>query len=308
MIIPVVFSSTSGTSFPIVLNNDNVFVREQSHPARISQRGQQCYRSSPFRGLEKGSGPVLWMANNRVSSEPFYSTPYAFPSTYVGADLESREKYKDPSVSAYSSPYDWAQIQRPGSSASGIDDWSTWQMEYEVKASAQAQMDADLIKDTLIGRERSKLGMMSSSLYAPSPPTRNNIALSGGIFAAIATFLLFHGALVSFFSFIVATYLANLDPIENGNNRSIGKIISDKENILAPFARTFSRVAYETIERSKPKVRAVVRTALEEDDEETIELRSKLWELEQENKELKFMVKRRKARDDRFVSNVYFRG
>ncbi len=85
---------------------------------------------------------------------------------------------------------------------------------------------------------------------------------------------------------MITTFMASRDPLNETEN-----------NISGPLFRIIGRGTLQSIEKSKPKVKAVARAVISTEDEYA-QLKQRMVELERENEELKLWIERRKFIDE----------
>jgi len=197
-------------------------------------------------------------------------------------------------------------------------------LEREVRASAQATLDLKRVKDALTAaattdnsstpvnyrraEENTSNGIYygsssSMTVLSPSnpissdvptpPPSQWKIALTAGLTAALASFLLLHQPLLSLACFLATTIVAARDPIDEGAST----LIDGDDDLAGPLARTIGRAALQSIEGTTPKVRAITKAAVT-GSAEIDSLRGRIRELEGENRDLMEWVEKRKYVDE----------
>ena len=183
------------------------------------------------------------------------------------------------------------------------DKLSLSQIEQEVIASANAKVDMKRVRNAflqsdkdekqklvLYTRDGSNEQQQKQKIQSP-PPSQWNIAFASGSMVALVSFLLFHQPTLSAIFFIVVTYIASKDPLQEDDG------LVEGDDISGPIARIVGRATITSIEKSKPKVKAVARAAIFGDEEIEV-LQQRVQELEVENKEMKLWIQRRKAIDE----------
>jgi len=143
-------------------------------------------------------------------------------------------------------------------------------LEKEVWSSTQARLDMQRVS-SLLDDDFVKPG---EDPYSPF-----KVALSAGGVSSLLSFALFHNLGFSGLVLISVFFIANGDPLE-------------EDSVAGALARVVGRATLESVEASQPKVRAVARAAVR-GDEQYIELKAKLDELEEENKSLRLWKERR---------------
>jgi len=174
------------------------------------------------------------------------------------------------------------------------------QIEKEVLANAQAKQDEKIIKDILLNENKDRSELIGSSLgrsrdlrdTSTAAPSTWMVALAAGIATGGSSFVFLHTQLsFSFLIFLVTIFFASRDPFHDSN-------IIEGEEVAGPIARMIGRATLTSIEKSKPKVRAIAKAAItgSADVEALLE---RVYMLEKENEELKIWIQRRKFVDEK---------
>jgi len=162
------------------------------------------------------------------------------------------------------------------------------ELEKEVYASTQAKMDVQRLKDTLVEKE-------SSLLTKDDPQMTAIMAAQWKISLAAASFVstFFEVSTKSNLSitavvFLTVFFIANQDPLE-------------EEGFAGALARLLGRLTIESVETTKPKLKAMARAVISTNDDDrekiTILLQQRIEVLENENTELKQWKEQRTAAD-----------
>jgi hypothetical protein len=162
-------------------------------------------------------------------------------------------------------------------------------LEKEVYASVQYKLDLRKVENTLRD-DMDDQSSLSSRLY--DDPTRSVIMTSqwkislaaacvvSAFFAVLAKANLPVAAAV----FVSVFLVANQDPL-------------DEDNSTGAIARLLGRLTIQSVESSKPKLKAIARAAIT-DQEEIVLLKKRITQLEKENADLKLWRERRLLADD----------
>lgn len=162
------------------------------------------------------------------------------------------------------------------------------ELEKEVYASTQAKMDVQRLKNTLVQKE-------SSSSTKDDPQKTAIMAAQWKISLAAASFVstFFEVSTKSNLSitaivFVTVFFVANQDPLE-------------EEGAAGALARLLGRVTIQSVETSKPKLKAIARAAIStgnDDRKEVINLlQQRIEVLEDENTKLEQWKEQRTAAD-----------
>lgn len=162
------------------------------------------------------------------------------------------------------------------------------ELEKEVYASTQAKMDVQRLKDTLVEKE-------SSLLTKDDPQMTAIMAAQWKISLAAASFVstFFEVSTKSNLSitavvFLTVFFIANQDPLE-------------EEGFAGALARLLGRLTIESVETTKPKLKAMARAVISTNDDDrekiTTLLQQRIEVLENENTELKQWKEQRTAAD-----------
>ena len=155
-------------------------------------------------------------------------------------------------------------------------------LEREVRASAKVRMDMDRVNRVLteVDGDPKKTVLHSDDW---------KVALAAAIAAAAAVDIVTKSLFLAGVSSIGVFFIANQNPINEG------------DGIEGPLARAVGRQTLELVESSKPKLKAVARAVIT-DEEDIEQLRQKVMELHKENVELKLWKQRRIAVDEALSS------
>lgn len=164
------------------------------------------------------------------------------------------------------------------------------QMEQEIIASTNAKLDVQKVKNALTkDTTKNTIPNPDPELYPDLNKTSSsnwNIAIASGIVLATFSFFSFHVMTFSAIIFLITTYIASRDPLNETD-----------ENISGPLFRIIGRGTIQSIEKTTPKVKAVARAVIS-GEEEIQDLKRQLVELETENEELKLWIARRQFVDE----------
>lgn len=183
-------------------------------------------------------------------------------------------------------------IDKNSSSNNNIDMTT---IEKQVMASAQEQLDMQRIKG-IFQTSQSKASREKDVLTSKHPPSQWNIALASATVLSIASLVTLEiqppvNFYISTVVFITTFLVANRDPIQE----------EDLDDVTGPITRTVGRVTLESIEKSKPTIQAVAKAVINGDsaENEIRQLRQRIEALEQDNKDLRLIIERRNAIDER---------
>lgn len=163
----------------------------------------------------------------------------------------------------------------------GIDE-----LEKEVYASARLKMDQRRMENALLEKDDERIGTGSSDPQRTAmmaSPWQISLAAA----SAVSTFVLVttNASLsIAGIVFVVVFAVANGDPL-------------DEDNATGAVARQVGRVTIQSVESSKPKLKAIARAAIT-DQEEIVLLKRQIQRLEGDNANLKLWKERRMAVDD----------
>jgi len=191
-------------------------------------------------------------------------------------------KYPTPFPSTFSYT---TSIQQSDLTCIGATDFD--ELEKEVYASTQAKMDVQRLKDTLAEKE--------SSSTKDNPQVTAIMAAQWKISLAAASFVstFYEVSTKSNLSitavvFLTVFFIANQDPLE-------------EKGFAGALARLLGRLTIESVETSKPKLKAMARAAIstDNDDREKVItlLQQRIEVLENDNTELKQWKEQRTAAD-----------
>mmetsp|Transcript_313 Transcript_313/g.521 ORF Transcript_313/g.521 Transcript_313/m.521 type:complete len:237 (-) Transcript_313:1121-1831(-) len=148
-------------------------------------------------------------------------------------------------------------------------------MEIEVLESSQRQMDVKRVSEFLDNDSKPEVS---------APASRWTIGISAGIGAAVAAWIALHNSLITVLAFGSVALAASSDPL-------------DDDSATGAFARLFGRYTVKSWQSSKPKLKAVVKAAVQGEDE-VVQLKRRLVQLEEEVIELRTWKQRRVAIDE----------
>ena len=161
-------------------------------------------------------------------------------------------------------------------------------IEQEVLATTQAKLDlrrlVQAIDDDSPSAAIESAVDSTGNNGAPLVLDQWKIAFAGGLAAFLLSFLLFHNLLASAASLVVVFVAGLGDPLE-------------EESVFGPLARVLGRTTLRSVQASEPKVRAVAR-AVVTDEEEVVALKQRILNLEDENEQLRSWKRIRIAVDE----------
>jgi hypothetical protein len=160
------------------------------------------------------------------------------------------------------------------------------QMEKEVEASALAKIDRQRLSQALATTTTTTQQDDDDDAYRQSSPQPLQIALAAASVLSIGSFLTVHSLIISTLTFTVVFILAWRDPID-----------ADDDDVWGPIARILGRSTIRAVEKTTPKVKAVARAAMTE-EQEIISLEKRIAALEEEVDELRLWKERRLAVDE----------
>ena len=166
-----------------------------------------------------------------------------------------------------------------------ISELDLLRMEDEVEASALATLDRRRIQQALMYDNGDDGTNRPTNRQPSSSPLQ--IAIAAGLVTFAGSFLSVHNWIISTVTFTVVFVLAWRDPIDD----------NDDDQLWGAVARLLGRSTLQAVETTAPKVKAVARAALTE-QEELVELKNQLQELQYEIDELRLWKQRRLAVDD----------
>ena len=166
------------------------------------------------------------------------------------------------------------------------------QIEKDVIASANAKIDVNRVMNALLS-EKDKVKTKYDDDYnlEQTQPSHWSIALASGSIFALLSLVIFHQPAFSAFIFLIVSYLAAKDPVQENDG------LVEGDDVSGHITRIVGRATIKSIEKSKPKVKAVARAAIFGDEEIDV-LRQRLYELETENEKMKIWIRRRIAIDE----------
>jgi hypothetical protein len=154
------------------------------------------------------------------------------------------------------------------------------EVEKEVIASTQAKLDLKRVTSAFDVRESSEIDPEKVAILAE--PWK--IAMAAAIAVSLLAFTIMGSTFLSVVTFIGVFFLANGDPLE-------------EEGVAGSFARLLGRLTIQSVETSKPKLRAVARAAITNEDE-ILRLNHEVVELQKEKASLALWKQRRLAVDE----------
>jgi hypothetical protein len=163
----------------------------------------------------------------------------------------------------------------------------SWQeidsIEKHVYATAQSKLDLNRLVNALDRENEPKVvSDLSDPKDVDALTSPSTIAVTAGLVTSIVSFYLFHNAILSIGLFVVA-WLAAIDPLKN-------------DSLVGVVARIMGRSVLESVTVVQPKLKAVARAAVTEEDEIAL-LTKKLREAEQEIRELRLWKQTREKLD-----------
>ena len=160
------------------------------------------------------------------------------------------------------------------SSSMGSLEQEIAELEQQVLASAQAQMDYNQItRALLLDDDNDKAATIST------PSSTWQVALTASIVTAAASFWLFSNLYVSLFVLVTIFVVGNADPTHD-------------DSLLGALARVLGRATLASVQTSKPKMQALARAVVTGQDEVRA-LRQTVQQLETENRTLQQWQARR---------------
>jgi hypothetical protein len=160
----------------------------------------------------------------------------------------------------------------------GVD--ALLEVEKEVIASTQAKLDLKRVTSALDVRESSEIDPEKAAILAE--PWK--VAMAAAIAVSLLAFTSTGSTFLSVVTFLGVFFLANGDPLE-------------EEGVAGSFARLLGRLTIQSVETSKPKLRAVARAAIT-NEEEILRLNRQIVELQEEKASLALWKQRRLAVDE----------
>ena len=162
------------------------------------------------------------------------------------------------------------------------------ELEQEVYASTRAQMDVNRVKKTIIDQatpSKTDVDPQKTAIMA----AQWKISLAAASFVSTFFLIATHSSLpITGVVFVAVFFVANQDPLE-------------EEGFAGALARLLGRFTIQSVETTKPKLKAMARAAIstEDDDREQVItlLRQRIDVLERENNELKSWKDQRMAAD-----------
>ena len=186
--------------------------------------------------------------------------------------------------------------ETPPSSSSSSSSLITPKMEQEVWATSRAKMDWKRVQNVILDdnddydqNRQLPRTLLSGTNYNPNPEQHAilaspwNVALAAATTAAIATQVVTNNVMITLLVFPMVFYLALGDPIE-------------QDGIMGSLARVLGRFTIEKVETTKPKLQAIARAAVLNDDQ-ILDMQRQLRTLQTECEELTLWKQRRLAID-----------
>lgn len=167
----------------------------------------------------------------------------------------------------------------------GVDE-----LEREVYATARAKMDQKQIERSLLENDQDATGStadLSSRTSAAAVVMASPWQISLAAASAVSTFVLIStnaSLMIAGIVFVVVFAVANGDPL-------------DEDNATGAVVRQVGRMTIQSVESSKPKLKAIARAAIT-DQEEIVLLKQQIKDLEEVNADLTLWKERRIAVDD----------
>jgi len=160
------------------------------------------------------------------------------------------------------------------------DDFDIVAIEKEVEASTRADLDFKRVAQALDTRTPPSEDPGRVALLAE--PWKISVAAATAISTLV--FVTTNNYIVALVSLFAVFFVANGDP-------------TDEEGAFGSFARLLGRLTINSVESSKPKLRALARAAVT-DEEEIVDLQRQVKELKEENEVLALWKLRRIAVDE----------
>ena len=157
------------------------------------------------------------------------------------------------------------------------DDEQLASWDREVRAGAQARVDMQRVRKLLDAQNDEGLDADQSVLFAP----QWQVSLAAAACTGLITSTTFHSTFLAIVSSGFVFYVAISDP---------------SDGISGALARSLGRVTLKGVESSKPKIRAMARAAITNEEEISI-LKNEIARLQQENNELRRWRARKLAVD-----------
>jgi len=174
-------------------------------------------------------------------------------------------------------------------------------LERDVMAATQSRLDMKRVADALystldvstskgsVTRKEQKDDLKSTWTIIDNKNIQNSqnplsISFAAGAFFSVLSLIVTKSLFLSAIAFLVVGLIANGNPL-------------DEEGASGAVSRVIGRATLQSIEISKPKVQAVARAAIS-GSVEVDGLRNEVVTLQEENRELRLWITRRKAVDD----------
>ncbi|KAG7363014.1 hypothetical protein IV203_026374 [Nitzschia inconspicua] len=230
-----------------------------------------------------------------LASLAVYQKTYAFQPPTQHANKIARIPCPPPPPTRTTLHLDFPKLPdfgRPKTASTGsvvaeIDD-----LEKEVYASARVKMDKSQLERALLETFDNDETVSTTTTTTIVDPQRTALLASPwqvslAAASAVSTFVLVTtnaSLTIAGIVFMVVFVVANGDPL-------------DEENPTGAVARQVGRMTIQSVESSKPKLKAIARAAIT-DQEEIILLKQQVKRLEKDNAELTLWKKRRVAVDE----------
>jgi hypothetical protein len=153
-------------------------------------------------------------------------------------------------------------------------------LEKEVVASTKAKLDLKRVTQALDANTSSNEDPEKTAILAEPWKIATAAAIAASSFAFVTTSSYF----VSLLALIGVFLVASGDPV-------------DEQGAFGAFARLLGRVTIKSVESSRPKLRAMARAAIT-NEEEILNLKQKVEHLQEENARLALWKQRRMAVDE----------
>eukprot|EP00980_Cylindrotheca_fusiformis_P030982 scaffold25694_cov127-Cylindrotheca_fusiformis.AAC.13 len=201
---------------------------------------------------------------------------FALLASFLVSGVHDALAFQKPSFRALR---DFRQMEKLSTSPS---DDGLLDLENRVRALAQERLDLKRVSEALEVKPRIDEYSPSSTLSS-----RWQIALSSAIVSSAVVFATTQSKAASGSVFVAIFFMANRDPIE-------------EEGAVGASARLLGRFAIKSVEVAKPKLKAVARAAIT-NEEEIYALRQEINSLRDENRNLRLWKARILAVDERLA-------
>ena len=256
--------------------------QQQRRQQRRRQGRQQRQRQRQRRGLQ-WTRTVALIAS--VSLSETQQPAHGFVAESPLRSLACQPQHESVSFRRQLFPWgnDDLQGRRQQQQQSEID-----QIEAELLDNSKRRLDVNRLTRYLNDDDGSDGGPSTTTTTMTSgttPATTTwRVAISGGVSAGLLVWIVSHSFWLSLVALTVVTVLASGDPM-------------DDDSVAGALARLFGRATVKSWDTSQPKIKAVVKAAIQDQDELTL-LRAKLTDLEVEVAELRLWKKQRMAVDE----------